>query len=154
MAQITLYRHIMMSLPRSITSHLLGLRTLQRLADIAFKEDYQLEVGRIIGVVASSSLGPDHFSPEVARILLELGTTALYGGYNDIAVEILNRFESMIEQYEYLSAGIAQYYLGLVAHFWHSGKSAKQRVSIGLEKMNFKPSRKSCLKRAKELHYT
>jgi hypothetical protein len=132
----------------------LGLRTLQRLADIAFKEDYQLEVGRIIGVVASSSLGPKQFSPEVARILLELGTTALHGGYYSIAVEILNRFEAMMGQYEKLGADIAQYYLGLVAHFWHSGESTRQRASIGWKNMNFTPSRKLCLKRAKELHYS
>jgi hypothetical protein len=131
-----------------------GLQTIQHLSDIAYKEEYRVEISQIIGIVALTSLGPDNFSLAAARVLLDQGVTSITGKYYDVAVEILNRFETMMEEYNCLEAKTAQFYLGLVAHFWCSGNAARQRALAGLKRQQYNRTElKLCLRKVRDLHY-
>jgi hypothetical protein len=129
------------------------LRALQRLGTIAITMDSERPTRKILETVESISRSPNDAFSEAALALFELGAASLEYGRFLVAVETLSRFEAMICRKEPVNAANSAAYLGLVAHFWARGGSARQRALSGLKGIKFSPSRPKCLKSAQQSFY-
>jgi hypothetical protein len=128
----------------------LVLKTLGRLGVIAFTIDSERSARKIVETIQFISRTPDGGFLEAALALFELGVTALEHGQFLVAVEALNKLEAMTCQKEPVNVVNSSTYLGLVAHFWARGDSARQRALSGLKGIKFSPSRSKCLKSAQQ----
>jgi hypothetical protein len=130
-----------------------ALRALQRLGAIAITMDNERPTRKILETVESISRSPNGVFSEAALALFELGAASLEHGRFLVAVETLSRLEAMICRKEPVNAANSAAYLGLVAHFWSKGGSARRRALSGLKGIKFTPSRSKCLKSAQQSFY-
>jgi hypothetical protein len=129
------------------------LRALQRLGAIAITMDNERPARKILETVEFVSRSPDGAYSEAALALFELGAAALEHRRSLIAVETLNKLESMTSRKEPLDAANSSAYLGLIAHFWAREGSARQRALSSLKGVKFSPSRLKCLRAAREFFF-
>jgi hypothetical protein len=128
-----------------------ALRALQRLGAIACVMDNERPVRTVLDAV--EFVGQNGTFSEATLVAFELGVASLKHGKFLVAVQALNKLETLTSAKEPLDAKNAAAYLGLVAHFWARGGSARQRAFAGLKGMKLKPTRQSCLKGAQKIHY-
>jgi hypothetical protein len=129
------------------------IRTLGRLGIVAFTMNSERSARKIVETIHFISRAPDGAFIEATLSLSDLGVAALEHGQFLIAVEALNKLEAMTCQREPADAANSAAYLGLVAHFWSKGGSARRRALSGLKGIKFSPSRSKCLKSAQQSFY-
>lgn len=129
------------------------LRTLARLGGIASTMTNERPARKIMEAVAAASVQSMSVFSEASLAFLEIGRVALDKGYFLVAAEALNKLETMTWARQPLDGKSGTAYLGLVAHFWCNGGSARRRAMISLKGVKFISSRRRCLKEAQEIHF-
>lgn len=96
--------------------------------------------------------GVNGVSDRTGQILFQLGKMALRNKRYLFAVEVLSKLEAVARQG--LPAGPEQSadYLGLVAHFWEAGATARAKAKASLSSMAFEGTLAECLEVALGLH--
>jgi hypothetical protein len=129
------------------------LRAVQRLGDVAITMDNERPARMILETVEFVSRSPDGAYSKSTLALYELGTAALANGHFLIAVETLDKLDTMIHRIEPVDAVHSSAYLGLIAHFWARKGSARKHALSSLRSIKFSPSRTKCLISAQRFYF-
>ncbi len=130
-----------------------AIRTLQRIGFSAIESDTLVAVPNkaIDALTLPAELSPTLLIP-VLRSLEDLGAETLGKGRSLAAVAILNRMEALVDARENSDTESEAIYLGLIAHFWTAGLTAKARATQGLSQRLDAERLPECLDRAQRYH--
>lgn len=133
-----------------------ALSTLERLGVAALKLDSGRAAIAALQVVASAAEGQSGASQFASERLFNIGMSALGDGRHYlIAIAALNKLEALADQSAPIQGEMAADLLGLLAHFWTNGDTARRHARIVLARMDsrFTPSLEQCLQAAIEHQY-
>lgn len=133
-----------------------ALQTLERLGGASLKLGFEQATLIIVQAVAAAAEGPSGDVRLACESLLEIGRSALMDTKRFlVAVAALSRLEALAETRYPLKGEVAANLLGLLAHFWGSGRTARRHGRSVLERMgeHFEPSLQDCIKAAIECQY-
>ncbi len=108
------------------------LRVIERVGSLAIELNYEAAARSLLDVLPKVTRGTTGAFGTVSRVLFQLGAVALERRRYRLAVEALNRMETLAAKGKPLAGEGASNYLGLVAHFWASGHTARVRARWGL----------------------
>lgn len=114
-----------------------ALRGLQRIGILAFELDSELATLSILDVLTLIVHSNEKAFNSTSQILFELGKKALEIKHFLPAVAVFNRLETLTTQEHPVNPIRSVNYLGILAHFWFEGKTAKARAQSSLANITF-----------------
>lgn len=129
------------------------LRALRRLGITALSVDNERPTRHVLDAIVLTSQKPHGVFLSASIAVFELGAAALQQEKFPIATETLSKLEAMTWPRQPLKVSDAIAYLGLIAHFWSRGGSARQVAEHSLEDVEFAPSLEECLGGARQVHW-
>jgi len=132
------------------------LWTLERLGVASLDLGPERAALAILQVVASAAEGQDEARQFASERLFGIGRSALTDGQHFlVAVAALSKLEALAERRTPLRGEVAADLLGLLAHFWASGRTARRHAKSVLERMEelFDPSLLDRIRAAIEHQY-
>jgi hypothetical protein len=128
------------------------LRTLGRLGVAALHLESERAALAFLEPVASSTIGKDGAFRSASQELFKIGTLALEAKRFLIAAAALDKLDTLAQQMEQLSGEVSAGFLGLLAHFWTAGETARRHAQRILSRTEafFHPSLRECLRSAIE----
>jgi hypothetical protein len=138
-----LHRGQRANLPSDLDANL-ALRSLGRLGVATVELRYETTAQMILQATDSKD-----------EVLFEIGLSAINSKRFLITTAALNKLEALTLIELPITSERTNNLLGLIAHFWGAGESARRRAEIFLSsnKNNFSPSLADCINQAIEYHY-
>lgn len=127
------------------------LESLRRIGGMILELDSDEDALAILQAVEPILRMPDGVVEPVAQVLFELGAAATNKRLYGFGVRALNELEAIWGR-DSTSSGVSAAYLGLVAHFWAAGQSARERSRKSINGSDARPTLQSNIRAAREHH--